>query len=294
MLASSISIASLVSQAATLSDRQAEIARELSTGTRLTALSKDPLAAAATVRLSSGIAQATATLTAIQTSQARLQTADSALGSVVTQLTSAVSIAVGAANDTKNVTDRTAAATQLRSILNSVVGLANSSHSGSYLFGGTKPAAAPFAQDSVSGAVAYDGDSGNLTLALLGTPLPISASGTALFGSGTTSVFAQMQAIIATLQSGKTPSTDQVTGVRDALQTVISGRSLLAASASRLQDAATYTSTAQANLQAQQTAVAADDPVALATELSSTQMQRSALLSSLASLSKNSLFDYLS
>lgn len=292
MLTSS-SIASLVAQAANLSDQQTEISRELSTGTRLTQLSNDPLAAAATVRLSSDIGQTAATGSAIQTVQARLQTADSALGSVVTQLTSAVSLAVDATDDTNNADDRTTAAAQLSSIVSSVFGLANSSYSGRYLFGGTSGQIAPFSRDSGTGTVTYNGDTRSMILTVQGATLQTSASGTSLFGSGSSSVFAQLQSIIATLQSGDTPSSDQVSGIRDALQTVINGRSALASNASRFADASTYTTTQQTNLQAEQSTVAASDPIALATELSRTEAQRSALLSSIAALGKSSLFDYL-
>lgn len=294
MLISSSSIASLVSQAVELSAQQAEAARELSSGTRLTQLSNDPLAAAATVRLSSGIAQASALTSGIQTVQARLQSADSALASLVTQLTSAVSIAVGAANDTNNAADRASAAVQLSSIRTSLLGLANSSYEGSCLFAGTAATSAPFSEDASTGSVTYEGDNSTMTFDVQGTSVQTSVSGASLFGYGPSSIFSRMQDLIATLQNGATPTTDQVASIRDALQSVINGRSALASGASRLEAATTYTTTQQANLQAEQTRVAASDPVALATELSNTQTQRSALLSSLAALGKSSLFDYLS
>ncbi|WP_419806645.1 flagellin [Terriglobus sp.] len=276
-----------------MSDRQSEIARELGTGTRLTQLSNDPLAAAATVRLSSQVAQASATISAIQTVQARMQTADSALGSVITQLTSAISVAVGAANDTSNAQDRASAAVQLSSIRDAVLNLANSSYNGTYLFGGTVAGATPFTRDDTTGDVTYSGDANSATLTVQGKTVPTSASGTALFGDGSSGLFAQLQDVITALQSGQAPTAVQISGIRRGLQGVIDGRSALASSAKRLQDASSYTATQQTNLQAQQTAIAGTDPVALATELSNTQTQRSALLSSLAALGKNSLFDYL-
>ena len=293
MLTSSTSIANLVAQSAALSNQQVEIARQLSAGTRLTQLSNDPLAAAATVRLSSDVARATGTLSAIQTVQARMQTADSALGAVVQQLTSAVSVAVEAANGTNSTANLAAAAKQLSTIRDSVLGLANSSYSATYLFGGTAASNAPFTQSSGTGVVTYGGDNRAMSLQVLGASLQASGDGGAIFGDGSSSVFATLQNIITTLQSGTTPNADQVIGIRDALQAVIDGRSVLASSASRLEGATTYTSTQKTDLEAAQTNVAASDPVALATALSNTQTQRSALLSSLAAMGRNSLFDYL-
>jgi flagellar hook-associated protein 3 FlgL len=293
MLTSSSSMASLVSQAGALSDQQAEISRELSSGTRLTRLSNGPLAAAATVRLSSGIAQAAATASAIQSVQARMQAADSALGAVVTQLTSAIAVVVGAANGTENAADLQAAAGQLSGIHATVLNLANSSYNGDYLFSGTS-SSVPFVEDSSTGAVSYQGDSAAMSFAVGGQSVQTSASGTALFGTGTRSAFATLQGVISTMTGGGTPTADQVASLRSSLQTVIDGRSALATSQSRIQAANTMISTQQTNLQAEQTSVAASDPVALAMQLSAAETQRSALLSSLAMIGKSSLFDYLS
>ena len=77
------------------------------------------------------------------------------------------------------------------------------------------------------------------------------------------------------------------------LLALASDKSLLAASTARMNDLNTYTSTQQTNLKVQESTLAATDPVALATQLSATQTQRTALLSSLAMLGKGSLFDYL-
>ena len=286
-------MSNLVAQAGSLSDQQAEISRELSSGTRLTRLSNDPLAAAATVRLSSGIAEASATAAAIQTVQARMQTADSALGSVVTQLTSAISLTVAAANGTESAADLALGAGQLRSIRDSVLDLANSSYNGSYLFAGTA-SAVPFTKNSNTGEVSYQGDAGAVIFALGGAALQTSGSGAALFGSGNGAVFTVLQSVISTMAGGSTPTADQVASLRSALQTVINGRSALDGAQSRLQSTGTQMATQLTNLQVEQTGVAASDPVALAMQLSAASTQRSALLSSLALMGKSSLFDYLS
>lgn len=293
MLTSSSSMASLVAQAGALSDQQAEISRELSSGTRLTRLSNDPLAAAATVRLSSGIAEASASAAAIATVQSRMQTADSALGTVVSQLTSAISVAVGAANGTENSAGLASAAGQLDGIRDTVLSLANSASNGTYLFAGTA-ASMPFVEDSGTGAVSYRGDANGMSFSVQGAPLQTSSSGEVIFGSGTGSVFATLQSLIGTMRGGGTPTADQVAALRSSLQAVIDGRSALATNQSRLQTAGTQLAAQQTDLQAEQTSVAASDPVALAMQLSAATTQRSALLSSLASIGKTSLFDYLS
>lgn len=286
-------LSGLLAQASALSAQQAEITRQLSTGTRLGTLSNDPVAAADTVRLSSSIAQASATLSAVQSAQSRVQAADAALGSVNDRLTAAVAQAISGANGTLSAANRSALATQLGSIRDSVLSLANSSYNGSYLFAGTATGAAPFNKDAVTGEVAYLGDAVASTLVLYGAALPTSLAGTTVFGNGPSSVFSALQDAITTLNNGDALSTAQVTALRDGLQTVIDQRSLLGTSAARLEDASTYTNTLQTNLKTAQTSVAASDTAALATELSAAATQRSALLSSIAMLGKGSLFDYL-
>ena len=281
----------LVRQASTLVYRQSDIAQQLSSGTRLTTLAADPAAAAASVRLSSDLAERGATLTAMQLTQSRLQSADSALAAVVERLTSAVSLAVQAANDTTGTGDRAALATQLFGIKGSVLTLANSSLDGNYLFAGTS-GSEPFHQDA-GGSVTYSGDDVSTSLSAGGNTIQASAAGSAVFGTGSSSIFSRLDSVVQSLQQGQTLSANQVSDLRASLQTIIEQRSLLGTSGSRLQSVAAYTKTQQADLQVQQTEVAASDPVALATELSAAQTQRQALLSSLAILGKGSLFDYL-
>ena len=192
----------LVQSSEALAARQTAISQQLSSGVRLTALSDDPLAAGGSATLSATLAQQDSFLATSATVQSRLTTSDSALGEVVTQLTSAVSLAVQGANDTVSGTNRQAIATQLIGIRDSILTLANSSYNGSYLFAGSKGTTTPFTLAS-SGAVTYNGDSNTSTVQTLGGgKIGTSISGSAVFADSTSPVFAALQTAITALSAG--------------------------------------------------------------------------------------------
>jgi flagellar hook-associated protein 3 FlgL len=70
----------------------------------------------------------------------QLQVADSALGSVVTQLTQAISLATSANNGTMNASDVKSVGNQISGILDEVQSLANTSYQGQYIFAGGRQA----------------------------------------------------------------------------------------------------------------------------------------------------------
>ncbi len=285
----------LVQTAASLSDQQTRIAQQLSSGVRISSLADDPAAAGQSGILGSAIAQADSFTSSATTARSRGQAADSALGAAVSQLTSAISIAVQGQTDTANAVDRAAFANQLSSLRDTLLNLANSSYSGSYLFAGTATGTAPFSMDS-AGTVTYAGNSHTSTLNTgsgTGSSISTSADGQKIFLSATASVFGELQSAIASLQSGNAPGQASVTALHTALSQVTSQRAGIDINLNRIEAALTYTATQETNLKVDQGKLIASDPVALATQLASTQTQRTALLSTIAMVQKGTLFDYL-
>ena len=285
----------LVKTAATLSVQQTQIAQQLSSGVRVSALSDDPAAAGQSGTLSNTIAQADCFTSSAATARSRGQAADSALGAAVTQLTSAISIAVQGQTDTANASDRAAYANQLSSLRDTLLNLANSSYSGSYLFAGTATASAPFSIDS-SGTVTYAGNSQTSTLTDGNSgciSIATSANGSNIFLNASASIFSELQSAITALQSGNAPGASTVTGLRDSLSVVTAQRAGIDTNLNRVDAALTYTATQETYLKADQSKLIAADHVALASELSAAQTQRNALLSTISIVQKGSLFDYL-
>src|ERR1019366_2325442 len=82
-----------------------QLTAELSSGVRVTSLSQDPLASGENVLLLSQIQQDDSFTQSSNLVSGQLQVADSTLGSVVSQLTQAVSLATRANNGTMNSGD---------------------------------------------------------------------------------------------------------------------------------------------------------------------------------------------
>src|SRR5450432_301500 len=135
---------------------------QLATGRRVNVPSDDP-AAAATLSLNHAQAsQDDQFLTVIGGVSARLQVADSTIGSVVSSLDRAISLGVEAGGGaTLPDADRSAIAQELQGVQQQILGLANTSFQGTYLFGGTADTSAPFSADAASpSGVTYKGNSG--------------------------------------------------------------------------------------------------------------------------------------
>src|SRR5579859_696400 len=94
-----------------------QLTEELSSGVRVTRLSQDPLAAGQNVLLLNQMQQDDSFTQSSSLVTGQLQVADSALGSVVSQLTQAVSLATSANNGTMNASNVRSIASQISGIL---------------------------------------------------------------------------------------------------------------------------------------------------------------------------------
>jgi flagellar hook-associated protein 3 FlgL len=274
----------------TLSEQQ--LSSQLSTGLRVTSLSDDPVAVGQASLLGSAISQDDTFVQTATTTESRMQVSDTALGSVVTQLTSAISLAVEGNNGTENSTDLQAISQQLGSIRDEVMSLANTSYGGTYLFAGSKGSTAPYTLDtSTSPATAtYNGDSIASSVATPnGQQIQTGLAGPTVFSS----VLTALNNIIADFAGGtaSTAAADDTAALKTALSGVSQQRSVLDSGLTRLQSASTYAQTDATQKTASQGSLVSVDTATVATQLSSVETQRSALMSVVAALEKGSLFD---
>ena len=121
-----------------------QLTSELSSGVAITALSQNPVASGENVLLLNQIQQDDSFTQSSNLVNGQLQVSDSTLGSVVTQLTQAISLATGANNGTLNASDIKSVANQISGILDEVQSLANTSYQGQYIFGGGQTGTTPF------------------------------------------------------------------------------------------------------------------------------------------------------
>jgi flagellar hook-associated protein 3 FlgL len=275
-----------------------DLASQLSSGLRVGSLSDDPGAAAQSLQLGSQIARVDTYIQTAASQSSMLQVTDSTLGEVVSQLTSAISLAVQATNGTLNSSNLQATAQQLTGIRDQILALANTSYQGRFLFAGSQGSMKPFALDTTTSpaTVTYSGDAASQSIETPGgQQIQVNLPGSSIFGSGSSGPLAVLNQLIADVTTGAPSSSlaADSAALTTALGLVSTQRSLLNTSLGTLQSTSGYAQTQEAQLKAQQSALVAADPATVATQLKSNQVQYQALLSVVTALQKINLFDYL-
>ena len=290
-----VNLAAAIDQSSSL---ESSLTTELSSGLRVTSLQVDPGAVAKSALIASDIARDVTHVQSASGKQGLLQMTDSTLGEVVTQLTSAVTLAVQGSNGTLTSSNISVIAQQLTGIRDQVLSLANSSYLGSHLFGGSQGSSTPYSVDttSVPATTTYSGDSVvQYTETPTGQKIQVNLPGSAIFGSGSTGLLPVLNQLIADFSSGTASASaaSDASALTAALSQVSSQRSILGSSLSRLQQTSAYAQTEVSELTAEQGTLVSADLAIVATDLKSAETQHQALLSVTAALGGSNLFNYM-
>ena len=289
-----VNLAAAVDQS---SSTEATLTSELSSGLRVSSLQDDPVAVAQSTLMTSAIAKDDRYVQTASSEASLLQVADSTLGEVVKQLTSALSLAVQGNNGTLNASNLSAITQQLSGIRDQVLSLANTSYQGQHLFSGSRGSVQPFTIDT-STTPATTTYSGDASLQSIETPsgqkIQVNLPGSDVFG-GAAGTFTALNQLIADFSGGAPTATlsSDTAALTAALGQVSTQRSILDSSLSRIQSTSLYTQTQEAQLKVQQGSLVAADTATVATQLSSAETQHQALLSVMSAVQKVNLFDYL-
>ena len=159
-----------------------QVNQQLSSGKSILSPADNPVAAAQALDVTQASSINAQYAVNQNSASASLGLAGSQLSSVTDLLTQAQQLAVQAGNATLNSTDRATIATQLTSIFNQMVGLANSQNSsGQYIFSGNKGNTQPFS-GTVATGITYNGDNGQQMLQLSSSQqLAVTDSGSSIF-----------------------------------------------------------------------------------------------------------------
>ncbi len=286
----------------TVQARQQTLTNELSSGVRVNSLSDDPAAAGQNVLLLNKIQQDDTFTQTSSSVTGQLQVADSALGSVVTELTSAIQLATSANNGTTNASNVKSIANQLSGVMSEVQSLANTSYQGQYIFSGTSGSTAPFTTStgSTPNVTTYNGDSNvNYIVTPSGEQIQINVPGNQLFlGTGDKSVFGALNNLIADYSSGTVDTTKAVAdtaSLNTALNYVSQQRVTVDNSINQITSASESATSDKTQLTTAQTNLMQADVAQISTQLSLSETQQTALESVIAQLdsSSNSLFSKL-
>jgi flagellar hook-associated protein 3 len=174
--------------------------QQVSTGLRVNQLSDDPAASAnmvTSLATSANVDQYTSNVSSVLS---QMQTADSAIGSIVTSLNTAITLGTEGATGTASTANREAIATQVEGLLTNIIGEANTSFQGTFLFGGTASSTTPF----VAASETYTSTNGSAT-SPLSTSTGLTAGSVTTISDATTGETMTFKAsasdTIATLQS---------------------------------------------------------------------------------------------
>lgn len=272
---------------------------ELSSGLRVGSLQDDPVAVAQSTLLGNSIAVDDTFVQNASGEVSRMQVADSTLGEVVTQVTTALSVAVSGNNGAAlNASDLTSIAQELGGIRDQVLSLANTSYQGQFLFGGSVGSTPPFTLNNATNPATanYNGDN---NLQFVETPtgqkIQVNLPGSAVFGTAGGGVLGALNQLISDYSGGATSATltTDTSSLTSALGQLSSQRATLDSSLSRLKSTSSYFQTEEGQLQVAQGNLVSADPAAVATQLSQVETQHQALLSVINSLGGTDLFSLM-
>lgn len=269
---------------------------ELSTGRRVNSPSDDPAASALEVGNLASTADAAQYEQNISSTQSLLQSAGSALSSVVTSLTSAISQGVEAANGTMTATQQTQAAASISTLRNQIISLANTSVQGVYLFGGTVSNNPPFTLNSdPTTGVTYTGNSGVSTVPVGDNQtVQTNVPGDQIFASSTGNVMQSLTDLINAVQSNSTSSIETAVGeLQNAVSTVSSQQEFYSSATSQLTSDNTSLQNETVSLKSQENNLVGADVATVATNMTLSQTAEQAALEALAKVAPMSLLTYL-
>jgi flagellar hook-associated protein 3 FlgL len=299
-------ITNLVSSLDQTQASEQQLSSELSSGVSITSLSQNPVGSGENVLLLNQIQQDDSFTESSNLVTGQLQVADSALGSVVSELTQAISLATSANNGTMNASDVKSIANQISGIADEVQSLANTSYQGQYIFAGGKTSAAPFSTSTATSpaVTSYNGDENVNFLELPnGQKIQLNVPGDQIFlgggaSNGLDSVFGALNALVADYSSGQV-NTQQAASDTAALSTALNfvsqQRVTIDSSITQLSAASGAVTSEKTQLTAAQTDLMQADLPTISTQLSLAETQQTALEDVIAQLesTSNSLFSKL-
>lgn len=270
--------------------------KQVSTGKSVNAPSDNPTASAEMVQNTIETGNVDQYTKNISTVQTEVESASSALSSVITELTKAVSLGTEGANGTSSSANRQALATEVQGILTSVVSLANSSVGGTYLFSGTG-ATTPYTADSSSSTgYAYNGNNDTNSVQVGDqTSIQVNLSGSQIFSNSSSSVIGSLSSLVTALESGDSSAIETATtSVSSAISYVGQQQVFYSNASNQLTSQGQYLQQDTVTLASQENDLIGVDEATAATNLSQAETANTAAIAAAAKVVPRSLLDYLS
>jgi len=231
----------------------------------------------------------------VSTALSTVQTASSVLSSVVTSLTSAVSAGTEGANGTNSATDLAALANEVEGILTSVVTAANTSVSGTYIFGGTGTTTPYTADSSSPTGYTYNGTSDTNSVAIGDqTSVQINLPGSQIFSNSSNNVLGALSSLVTALKGGNSSDIQTATASVDSALNYVGQQQVFYGNAeTQLNSQETFLEQDNVTLSTQENTLIGVNESTAATDLSQAETDNSAALAAVAKVLPTSLLNYL-
>lgn len=293
-------------QMGNLSAQAAKLQEQISTGKRIQTPSDDPIISARLARMEKSDADNTQFAGNITLAQSLLGASDTALSSISDQLQRAQELMIRAGSDTLNDDNRAAISAELKSILDDVYSLANTTDArGNALFGGSGTGAA-FSR-AADGTISFAG-TGEAPPIPIGNGVNIQPtdSGARIFGgikvgAGTKDVFQVLGDLANALAPGGAANTaalkqslsDAAEGLANASERVTTARASVGARGARLDIEADRLANAANDYKVERGSLEGTDIQSAVIEMQKMMLTLQATQSSFSRLSSLTLFDYI-
>jgi flagellar hook-associated protein 3 FlgL len=270
--------------------------QQMSSGKRVNVPSDDPLAAAQMVANQDQSNRTDQYLQNVDTLTNQLQTADTAMGSVVTAVTQAITLGVQGSTGTLSSANRQQIVQNLQGIQSQLVQLANTAVGGNYLFGGTASTVPPYTLDPTNpSGVIYNGNGGTNTVQVAdGLKLQTNMPGNQLFQNSAGDIFGSLQGLITALQTGTDADAQTATNqLRTAFDSLTGQRIFYGNAVNQLNSTQTFLQQEKVTLKSQANNLVGADLTKTAIDLTRAQTAHDAALAAAAKILPTSLLDYL-
>jgi flagellar hook-associated protein 3 FlgL len=270
--------------------RLEQLQAQLTSGSRITKPSDDPIGAARALNLQDGIAQSQQYQRNIDQAKSWMNTTDAALDAVTQATQRARELAIQAANGTLSPSERTAISSEVTQLQQHVVDLSRSKYGAYYLFSGTATSAPGYTTPTPSPG-GYQGNSAQVMREVApGTSIGVNVDATSTFDP----LFTALQTLQSGLSSGTTTTIqNSVTQLDTALDAVNISRAQTGAKVNRLDFLQTRQSSVEVNLTGLLSTTKDVDMAQAITNFTMAQNVYQASLKAGAQALQPSLLDYL-
>jgi flagellar hook-associated protein 3 FlgL len=285
---------------AAVNQLQANIQRaqaEIGSGLRVNKPSDDPSVVSDILQINSSLVRNTQIGQNLSNVTAEVNGAEAALSSAVSTLDNVATLASQGSNFNRTAADRAQAAVQIQDQLQNLIGDANTSVGNRFVFSGDADQTAPYALDltTTNGTTPYAGSAATRQVEdPRGGAFAVSQTAQQIFDAPGASVFAAVNAVrVALLANDPTGVTAALVNLKTAQDSLNGSLAYYGGVQNQVADATAATSSIGLQLTANLGAMRDADVVAVASDLTTAQLQLQAAFSARAKYPATSLFNFL-